>query len=158
MLWSFGFQHLVLPLPATIPGSWHHVLHMSEGMACLHALWHHIGHMSISLPRSQVERHLVLLCVRLHRLLPWPTTPRYSVDTQLSGLLTPRSEPMQRATSSFSVDLRDFGPWGEFSSRDQSRIFFYARSDEMNIFNKLQTNFNFEGKYFPSLRLLRKIP
>ncbi|WZZ15625.1 hypothetical protein YC2023_108714 [Brassica napus] len=54
--------------------------------------------------------HLVLLCVRVHGLLPCTVTPRDSVDTQLAGQLIPRSEPMQRATSSYSVDLRDFGP------------------------------------------------
>ncbi|KAF3593357.1 hypothetical protein DY000_02020583 [Brassica cretica] len=84
--------------------------------------------------------HLVLLCVRRHGLLPCTVTPRAFVDTQLSGQLTLRSEPMQRATSSFSVDLRDFGPSGEFSSRDQSRIFFRSRSDALNIFNRLQMN------------------
>ena len=61
---------------------------------------------------------LVLLCVRLHGLLPCTVTPRVSIETQLDGQLTPRSEPMQRATSSFSVDLRDFGPSGEFLTRD----------------------------------------
>ncbi|KAG5400142.1 hypothetical protein IGI04_014749 [Brassica rapa subsp. trilocularis] len=62
--------------------------------------------------------HLVLLCVRLHELLPCTATPQASVDTQLAGQLTPRSEPMQRATSSFLVDLRNFGPSGEFLTRD----------------------------------------
>ncbi|KAG5374357.1 hypothetical protein IGI04_042337 [Brassica rapa subsp. trilocularis] len=62
--------------------------------------------------------HLVLQYVRLHGLLPCTATRRASVDTQLAGQLTPRSEPMQRATSSFSVNLRDFGPSGEFLTRD----------------------------------------
>ncbi|WZZ88547.1 hypothetical protein YC2023_117126 [Brassica napus] len=37
-------------------------------------------------------------------------TPRASVDTQLVRWLTPRSEPMQRATSSLSVHWPNFGP------------------------------------------------
>ncbi|KAL0723239.1 hypothetical protein Bca4012_037838 [Brassica carinata] len=57
-----------------------------------------------------------------------------------------------------SVHSTDSGPSGEFSTRDQSRIFFYARSDELNIFNKLQNISDLDGKYFPSLRLPRKIP
>ncbi|WZZ03194.1 hypothetical protein YC2023_089115 [Brassica napus] len=46
--------------------------------------------------------HLVLLHVKLHVQLPCKETPRASVDTQLAGWFTPRSEPMQQATSSFS--------------------------------------------------------
>ncbi|KAF3514631.1 hypothetical protein F2Q69_00008075 [Brassica cretica] len=42
------------------------------------------------------------------------------VDTQQVKLLTPRPDPLDQVTSSFSVDLRDFGPSDEFSSRDQS--------------------------------------
>ncbi|CAG7863420.1 unnamed protein product [Brassica rapa] len=57
--------------------------------------------------------HLVLLHVKLHGLLPLTATPQASVDTQLAGQLTPRSELMQRATSSFSVHWPDFGPSGE---------------------------------------------
>ncbi|WZZ50208.1 hypothetical protein YC2023_050315 [Brassica napus] len=53
--------------------------------------------------------HLVLLHVRLHVQLPCTMTPRASVDTQLVRWFTPRSEPMQRATSSFSVHWSDFG-------------------------------------------------
>ncbi|WZY77752.1 hypothetical protein YC2023_024136 [Brassica napus] len=52
--------------------------------------------------------HLVLLQVKLHVQLPCAATPRASVDTQLAGQLTPRSEPMQRGTSSFSVGLHNF--------------------------------------------------
>ncbi|WZZ71358.1 hypothetical protein YC2023_082728 [Brassica napus] len=47
--------------------------------------------------------HLVLLHVRLHVQLPCTVTPRASGDTHLVRCLTPRSEPMQQATSSFSV-------------------------------------------------------
>ncbi|WZZ50987.1 hypothetical protein YC2023_051094 [Brassica napus] len=47
--------------------------------------------------------HLVLLHVRLHVQLPCTATPQASGDTQIVRWLTPRSEPMQRATSSFSV-------------------------------------------------------
>ena len=62
--------------------------------------------------------HLVLLHVRLHVLLPCTATPRASGDTQLAGQLTPRSDPMQRVTSSFSVHSSDFGPSGKFLIRD----------------------------------------
>ncbi|WZZ44401.1 hypothetical protein YC2023_040660 [Brassica napus] len=54
--------------------------------------------------------HLVLLHARLHVQLPCTATPRASGDTQLVRCLTPRSEPMQRPTSSFSVHSSDFGP------------------------------------------------
>ncbi|KAF3573481.1 hypothetical protein F2Q69_00058817 [Brassica cretica] len=71
--------------------------------------------------------HLVLLHVKLHMQLPCTVTPQAFVDTQLAGQLIPRSDPMQRATSSFSVRSSDF---------DSS----------------------VERKYFPSLRLPRKLP
>ncbi|KAF3541015.1 hypothetical protein F2Q69_00023608 [Brassica cretica] len=45
-------------------------------------------------------------------------TPQASLDTKLAGQLTPRSDPMQRATSSFSVHSSDFGPSGKFLIRD----------------------------------------
>ncbi|KAF3590862.1 hypothetical protein DY000_02020772 [Brassica cretica] len=67
--------------------------------------------------------HLVLLHVRLHVLLPCTVTPRASLETQLVRWLTPRSEPMQRATSSFSVHWPDFGHSGKFLTRDQPRYF-----------------------------------
>ncbi|KAG5398397.1 hypothetical protein IGI04_020211, partial [Brassica rapa subsp. trilocularis] len=67
-------------------------------------------------------------------------TPQASVDTKLAGLLTPRSDPMQRATSSFSVHSSDFGPSSNFLIRDKLRI-FCSHSDEFNIFNKLQSEF-----------------
>ena len=140
---------------------WHLVLHMAGCMSRTHAGRHHSSQMSgwnsCKVPHilTHVDHHasvacvatsrawplhLVLLCVSLHGLLPCTATPRASIDTQLSGQLTPRSEPMQRATSSFSVDLHDFGPSGEFSSRDQSRIFLRSRSDALNIFNRLLMN------------------
>ena len=62
--------------------------------------------------------HLVLLHVKLHVQLPCTATPRASVDTHLAGQLTPRSEPMQQATSSFSVHWPDFGPSGKFLTGD----------------------------------------
>ena len=83
---------------------------------------------------------LVLLHVKLHVQLPCTATPRASVDTELVRWLTPRSEPMQQATSSFSVGYAIFYPSGKFLTRDQSRIFFRSRSDALNIFNRLQMN------------------
>uniref|UniRef100_A0A0D3CM66 Uncharacterized protein n=1 Tax=Brassica oleracea var. oleracea TaxID=109376 RepID=A0A0D3CM66_BRAOL len=59
--------------------------------------------------------HLVLLHVRLHVQLPCTATPRASGDTQLVRCLTPRSKPMQQATSGFSVGLRDFLPFRQIS-------------------------------------------
>ena len=80
----------------------------------LHADRHHTAHMSINMLRLQIRRHLVLLHVSPHVLLPCvPTTPA-CVDRQLIRWLTPRSEPMQRATSSFSIHWSDFGPSGKF--------------------------------------------
>ncbi|CAG7863429.1 unnamed protein product [Brassica rapa] len=101
--------------------------------------------------------HLVVLHVKLHVQLPCTATPRASVDTQLAGWLTPRSEPMQQATSSFSVQSPDFDHSGEFSSRDQSKIFFYTLSDAQNNLNKLHLISEVEGLYVLSLRLPRKI-
>ncbi|KAF3548267.1 hypothetical protein DY000_02005660 [Brassica cretica] len=75
---------------------------------------HNNTHMSINMLRLHARRHLVLLHVRLHVLLPRTATPRASVDTQLAGQLRPRSDHMQRATSSFSVHSPDFGPFGNF--------------------------------------------
>ncbi|KAF2562479.1 hypothetical protein F2Q70_00015271 [Brassica cretica] len=45
-------------------------------------------------------------------------TPRASVYTKIAEKLKPRSEPMQRATSSFSGHSSDFGPSGNFFIRD----------------------------------------
>ncbi|KAF2550382.1 hypothetical protein F2Q68_00036245 [Brassica cretica] len=133
-------------------------VHLPFSMSGVHASRHTGLCMSVRMRRSQVLRHLVLLCVKLHGTASCTSTPPSCVDTQQVKWLTPRHDPLDQATTSFSVDLRDFGPSGEFSSRDQSRIFFRSQSDEMNIFNKLQTNFNLEDKYFPSLRLPREIP
>ncbi|KAF2575674.1 hypothetical protein F2Q70_00004125 [Brassica cretica] len=77
--------------------------YMSGCMTGTHARRHTISHMLINMLRLHARRHLVLLHVRLHVLLPCTATPRASGDTQLVRWLTPRSEPMQRATSSFSV-------------------------------------------------------
>ncbi|KAG5374027.1 hypothetical protein IGI04_042663 [Brassica rapa subsp. trilocularis] len=115
------------------------------------------AHMSLSMLRSQVSRHLVLLGVNQHAVLSWASTPPASLATYHARQVTSRPYLIDKASSSFSVHSTDFDPSGEFSSRDQSRIFFYARSDEMNIFNKLQVNPDLDGKYFSSLRLLRKI-
>ncbi|KAF2613818.1 hypothetical protein F2Q70_00008979 [Brassica cretica] len=62
--------------------------------------------MSISMLRLHARRHFVLLHVRLHVQLPCTATTRASGDTQLVRWLTPRSEPMQRATrASRSIGL-----------------------------------------------------
>jgi len=132
--------------------------HLPFSMSGVHASRHTGLCMSVRMRRSLVLRHLVLLCVKLHGTVSYTSTPTSCVDTQQVKWLTPRPDPLDQATSSFSVDLRDFGPSGEFSSRDQSRIFFCSRSDELNIFNRLQTNLNLEEKNFPSLRLPREIP
>ncbi|KAL0745742.1 hypothetical protein Bca101_101754 [Brassica carinata] len=100
----------------------HHSSQMSGCMPGVHARSHTSTHMSIkdaSVACAETPRawpiHLVLLHVRLHVQLPCMATPRASGDTQLVRCLTPRSEPMQRATSSFSVGLRDFLPFRQIS-------------------------------------------
>ncbi|KAF3513293.1 hypothetical protein F2Q69_00006009 [Brassica cretica] len=118
-----------------------------------HHLTHVDQHASVACaetPRAWLI-HLVLLHVRLHVLLPCTATTRASVYTQLDRWLTPRSEPMQRATSSFSIHSPDCGPSGNFLIRDEPQIFFCSRSYEFNIFNKLQSE-DLGGKYFPILR------
>ena len=152
----------------------HLVLHMSDGMTRLsckvtprppdvwstawpHADRHHSAHMSLSMLRSQVMRHLVLLGVTPHAVLSWTSTARASLDTYHTRQLTSRPYLIDKATSSFSFYSTDFDPSGEFSS-DQSRIFFFARSDDLNsFFNKLLMISELDEKYFPSLRLPRKI-
>ncbi|KAF2551729.1 hypothetical protein F2Q68_00034981 [Brassica cretica] len=136
----------------------HPHVHLPFSMFGVHASRHTGLCMSVRMRKSQVLRHHVLLCVKLHGTASCTSTPPSCVDTQQVKWLTPRPDPLDQATSSFSVDLRDFGPSGEFSSSDQSRIFFHFCSDELNIFNRLQTNLNFEDKNFPSLRLPREIP
>ena len=143
MLYNHARRHLHVHLPFSMSG--------------VHASRHTGLCMSARMRRSLVLRHLVLLCVELHGTTSCTSTHPSCVDTQQVKWLTPRPDPLDQATSSFSVDLRDFGS-GEFSSRDQSRIFFCSRFDELNIFNRLQTNLNLEEKNFPSLRLPREIP
>ena len=79
--------------------------------------WPHASVTCAATPRAWLI-HLVLLHVRLHVQLPCMAKPRASGDTQLGRCLTPRSEPMQRPTSSFSVHSSDFGPSGKFLIRD----------------------------------------
>ncbi|KAF2616391.1 hypothetical protein F2Q68_00038968 [Brassica cretica] len=79
--------------------------------------WPHASVACAETPRAW-SIHLVLLHVRLHVQLPCTATYHASGDTQLVRWLTPRSEPMQRATSSFSVHSLDFGPSGDFLIRD----------------------------------------
>ncbi|KAF2553668.1 hypothetical protein F2Q68_00033608 [Brassica cretica] len=114
--------------------------------------WLHASVACAETPRAW-SIHLVLLHVKVHVQLPCTVTRRASVDTQLAERWTPRSDPMQRATSSFSVCSSYFDSSGEFSPRDQSQIFFYTLSDALNIFNKLRLISKLERKYFPILRL-----
>ncbi|KAF2601316.1 hypothetical protein F2Q70_00027047 [Brassica cretica] len=78
-------------------------------MACcmggLHVSRHTTPYMSISMHRLHVRRHLVLRHVKLHVLLPCMATPRASEDTQLVGWLPPRPDPLDQATSSFSINF-----------------------------------------------------
>ncbi|KAF2554145.1 hypothetical protein F2Q68_00033598 [Brassica cretica] len=96
----------------------HHSSQMSGFMTRTQAGRHSITHMAGRMLQLHARRHLVLLHVRLHVQLPCTATPRASGDTQLVRWLTPRSEPMQRATSSFSVHWPDVGPSGNFLIRD----------------------------------------
>ncbi|KAF3530568.1 hypothetical protein DY000_02041988 [Brassica cretica] len=79
--------------------------------------WPHASVACAETPRAW-SIHLVLLHVRLHVQISCTATSRASGDTQLVRWLTPRSEPMQRATSSFSVHSLDFGPSDNFLIRD----------------------------------------
>ncbi|KAF3538113.1 hypothetical protein F2Q69_00022165 [Brassica cretica] len=133
-------------------------------MAGMHASRHTTPYMSISMHLLHARRHLVLRHVKLYVLLPCTATPLASEDTQLVGWLPPRPDPLDQATSSFSVEpslelftlvdcsqrnsggivrdleikpprasrsiLPDFGLFGKFLTRDQSRIFFRSGSDE----------------------------
>ncbi|KAL0864361.1 hypothetical protein Bca101_043479 [Brassica carinata] len=47
-------------------------------------------HMAISMLQSQVERHLVLLCVTAHAVIVWASTPSASLATYHARQLTPR--------------------------------------------------------------------
>ncbi|KAF3488012.1 hypothetical protein F2Q69_00052027 [Brassica cretica] len=103
------------PRPYGLPQDWnsckatHHLTHVDQHASVAYA----------ATPRAW-SIHLVLLHVRLHVLLPCTATPQASVETQLVQWLTPRSEPKQRDTSSFSVHLSDFGPSSKFMIHDQS--------------------------------------
>ncbi|KAF2541801.1 hypothetical protein F2Q68_00029788 [Brassica cretica] len=133
-------------------------VHLPFSMSGVHASRHTGLCMSVRMRRLQVLRHLVLLCVKLHGTASCTSTPPSCVDTEQVKWLTPRPDLLDQATLSFSVDLGDFGPSGEFSSHDQSRIFSRTRSDELNIFNRIQTNLNLEDKNFPNFRFSREIP
>ena len=75
----------------------------------------HGAHMSISMLRLQTRRHLVLLCVKLHGTASCTSTPSSSVDTHQVKLLTPRPDPLDQATSSFSVHLAWFRSFRQIS-------------------------------------------
>ena len=86
---------------------------------------------------------------RLHLLLLLTLSCWYARQNVLAICIeTPRA--------SWSV-YAIFDPSGIFSTRDQSRIFFRSRSDELNILNRLQNISDLDEKYFPSLQLPRKI-
>ena len=114
-------RHLVLHMAGCMSRTHvgrHHSSPMSGCMTRTHARRHSTTDMSINMLLLHARRHLVLLHVRLHVQLPCMATPRASGDTQLVRFLTPRSEPMQRATSSFSAHSPDFGPSGNFVIRE----------------------------------------
>ncbi|KAL0826661.1 hypothetical protein Bca101_050338 [Brassica carinata] len=98
-------------------------------MAGMHASRHTTPYMSISMHLLHARRHLVLRHVKLYVLLPCTATPLASEDTQLVVWLPPRPDPLDQATSSFSL----------------------------NIFNILQNISELDKKNFPSLRLPQKI-
>ena len=123
MLFSHARRHIHVQLPFSMSG--------------VHASRHTDLCMSVCMRRLQVLRHFVLLCVELHGTASCTSTPPCCYETQQIKCLTPRPGPLDHATSSFSVDLRDFGSSGEFSSGDQSRIFFHSQSDELHILNRL---------------------
>ena len=99
---------------------------------------HFVLHMSTCMYRLHVLQHLLLPLT--HTL---PGDCHHVLNTH-------------QATSSFSVNSADFGLSGEFLSRGESQIVFYARSDCLSIFNKPHLDIDFEEKYFPSFRLLQK--
>ncbi|KAF3595585.1 hypothetical protein DY000_02025124 [Brassica cretica] len=86
---------------------------------------HHLTHVdqNASVAFAATPRAWSIHLVLLHVLRPCTVTIQDSEDTQLVRWLTPRSEPMQRDTSSFSVHSSDFDPSGKLLTRDQSRIF-----------------------------------
>ncbi|KAF2562266.1 hypothetical protein F2Q70_00014685 [Brassica cretica] len=77
--------------------------------------WPHASVACAATPRAW-SIHFVLLHVRLHVLLPCTATPQASVDTQLAGQLTPRSEHSHQATLCFLVHSFDFDPSDKFLS------------------------------------------
>ncbi|KAF3594450.1 hypothetical protein DY000_02020831 [Brassica cretica] len=101
--------------------------------------------------------HLVLLRVTPHAVIIFTATPHASLATYHARQFPPRPDLIDRATSSFSVHSSSFGLSGEFFVPRSIPIFFDARSDDLSIFNKLQMNPDLTEKYFPSLRLPRKI-
>ncbi|WZY93955.1 hypothetical protein YC2023_066284 [Brassica napus] len=112
--------------PPRAPHGWLHVqdtcrtppllpdVRLHDWNSCKAPQHHTHGWPHASVPCAETPRawpfHLVLLCVWLHGLLPCTSTPPPCVDTELVRWLTPRTEPMQHATSSFSVHWPDFGP------------------------------------------------
>ncbi|KAF2533081.1 hypothetical protein F2Q70_00031809 [Brassica cretica] len=106
-------------------------LHDCNSCKATHHLTHVDQHASVACAETPLawSIHLVLLHVRLHVLIPCTSTPPSCADTQQVKWLTPRPDPLDQATSSFSVHSSDFGLSGKFSTRDQSQIFFRSRSD-----------------------------
>ncbi|KAF3534320.1 hypothetical protein DY000_02039532 [Brassica cretica] len=89
--------------------------------------------------------HLVLLHVRRHVLLPCTVTPRASGDNQLVRWLTPRSEPMQRATSSFLVSTPP-------PSSEKRKT-----SDKENLpYFRIWKSLTYSNRLRPALRILYK--
>ncbi|KAF3574706.1 hypothetical protein F2Q69_00059467 [Brassica cretica] len=97
--------------------------------------------------------------VYLHVQVSCTAAPHASLDKHTARSLPPRPEHTHIKTPQASRSIRPISAFPvNFSSRDQSQIFFYASSDALNIFNKLHLDYDLKGKYFPSFRLLRKIP
>ena len=96
-------------------------------------VWPHAWVASIATSRAW-PFHLVILCVTPHVMTICSATPRASLATYHSRQLPPRPELIDRATSSFSGHSSGFGLSSYFSTRNQFRIFFNARSDDLSIF------------------------
>ncbi|WZZ27668.1 hypothetical protein YC2023_011069 [Brassica napus] len=121
------------------PHGWLHHTHVDQ----------HASFACAETPRAW-SIHLVLLHVRLHVQLPCMVTPQASGDTQLVRLLTPRSEPMQRATSSFSVHWPDFGAVPERLGVELLKVFgFIAASYSEDCLRALQTSARSLGHQTP---------
>ncbi|KAF3557278.1 hypothetical protein F2Q69_00012620 [Brassica cretica] len=114
-----GWLHVSASCRTThlLPHVW---MHAWSACKTPHQYTHVDQHASVACAETPLawSIHLVLLHVRLHVQIPCMTTPQDSVDTQLVRWLTPCSEPMQWATSSFSVHSLDFGPSDNFLIRD----------------------------------------